>query len=319
MASETRKLRRTQTKQEQPTGKEKRAQLTAPLVSNQQALPDPFGPAQLRSTLLRVGLILLAVWFVLGLIAGISTSKTVSYVSLGVAAVLTATVVGVLVWTIRRAKKAREVAGILQGATTQEERQRALEKLSQDASGDPAKLFAKAQLEMQEDPRKALATLETLDLNKQSGGIADEARGQRAMIHLTLGQIGLARQLVDNIDLKRQQDPRSRAMIAAIAAEAWARSGELDKAQKTLEAFDLGEAELAAVRPQLLRALAYVQVHAGKLKELKRTLKQMMDIDARLLGAFFQGKGHPLLQKEAKRLIEQSGIVPRRMQVQRTR
>ena len=51
------------------------------------------------------------------------------------------------------------------------------------------------------------------------GSIADEARSQRAMIHLTLGQVNLARQLVDNIELKRHQDPRSRAMIGAIAAD----------------------------------------------------------------------------------------------------
>ena len=45
-----------------------------------------------------------------------------------------------------------------------------------------------------------------LAANKVMGTVADEARSQRAMIHLTLGQVNLARQLVDNIELKRNQD-----------------------------------------------------------------------------------------------------------------
>jgi len=37
----------------------------------------------------------------------------------------------------------------------------------------------------------------------------------------------------------------------------------------------------------------------------------------RLLAGFMTKRTHPLLQKEAKKMIEQSGLVPRRMQVQR--
>ena len=151
------------------------------------------------------------------------------------------------------------------------------------------------------------------------GSVADEARSQRAMIHLTLGQVNLARQLVDNIELKRHQDPRSRAMIGAIAAEAWSRSGDAKKAIETLDLFDLSDAQLAQIKPQLLRSYAYAYAYTAKNKELKQVLRQMVKIDARLLGGFLQGKGHPLLQKEAKRILEQSGAIPRRMQVQRMR
>jgi hypothetical protein len=180
-------------------------------------------------------------------------------------------------------------------------------------------VFAKAQLQMQEDPKEALATLETIDLSKVMGSVADEARSQRAMIHLTLGQVNLARQLVDNIELKRHQDARSRAMIGAIAAEAWSRSGEAKKAIETLDLFDLADDQLSQVRPQLLRSYAYAYAYTSKSRELKQTLRRMVKIDARLLGGFLQGKGHPLLQKEAKRMLEQSGAVPRKMQVQRMR
>jgi hypothetical protein len=44
----------------------------------------------------------------------------------------------------------------------------------------------------------------------------------------------------------------------------------------------------------------------------------MLEIDLRLLGGFLNNKKvHPLLQKEAKQLLEQSGQVPRKMQFQR--
>jgi hypothetical protein len=318
VARETKKVQRSREKQEKLSGKAKRAQLGAPPKASTSAAPvDPLGPAQLRSMWQRVGLILLGLWVVGGLIALMSQSQTLTWTSLGLTLVLSGVVVGVLLWTLRRARSAKEVASLLQGVTTAEDRVAALSKLEAEGSKDPAKLFAKAQLEMATDPKKALQTLEQLDLNKHAGTVADEARGQRAMIHLTLGQVGLARQLVDNIDLKRSQDPRARAMLSAIAAEAFARSGDAERGQTLLSAFELGDASLAELRPQLLRAQAFCQVHAGKLKELKRTLKQLMDIDVRLLGGFLQGKSHPLLQKEAKRMVEQSGLVPRRMQVQR--
>jgi hypothetical protein len=228
--------------------------------------------------------------------------------------------VGVLIWTVQRTRAAREVADVLKGVESSEDRKAAIEKLG--ASGkkrDPAKIFARAQLEMQDDPKKALASLEEIDLAKVMGTVADEARSQRAMIHLTMGQVNLARQLVDNIELKRSQDPRSRAMMGAICAETWARSGDGKKAVETLEIFDVDDQQLAQLRPQLLRAYAFAYAHTSKTKELKRTLRQMVKIDPRLLGGFLQGKGHPLLKREAKRMLEQSGAVPRKMQVQRMR
>jgi len=99
------------------------------------------------------------------------------------------------------------------------ERKAALAQL--DASyrkNDTTAIFARAQLEMQDDPKKALATLERIDLSKVLGTVADETRAQRAMIHLTMGDVGPARQLVDNIDLGRQRDAKTRAMLTAVCA-----------------------------------------------------------------------------------------------------
>jgi hypothetical protein len=318
VAKESRKVRRAQ-ERPQTSGKERKAQLRAPLVASEApVMPDPLAPDQLRSTFLRVGLIVLGLWLVGGMVAGVSNTQWVTVTALVVPAVLTAVVVGVMIWTIRRTRTAREMQQLLQGVESVEDRRAAIAKLEQSGKKtDPAAVFAKAQLEMQEDPKKALATLESIDLGRVMAPVADEARAQRAMIHLTMGQVNLARQLVDNIDPKRQQDLRSKAMMAAISAEAWARSGETQKAITTLSPYDPNDEQFAQLRPQLLRSLAFAYAHASKTKELKQTLRAMLKIDARLLGAFLQGKGHPLLQKEAKRMIEQSGLVRPKMQFQR--
>jgi hypothetical protein len=50
---------------------------------------------------------------------------------------------------------------------------------------------------------------------------------------------------------------------------------------------------------------------------MRRALRKLLEIDVRLLGGFMLKKTHPLLQREAKKLLEQSGQVPRKMQVQR--
>lgn len=321
MANQSRKLSRNAGRDQLVSGKTKRAALSKPMDLGQAPEGvDPFNPAAIKSTVIRVTLILGVVWGVGALIAGMSPSRLTTQIALGVPAVITLLVLGVLVWTVRRTKSAREVADVLKGVETAEDRKAALEKLmGSGKKSDPAKIFARAQLEMQEDPKRALATLEEIDLSKVMGAVADEARSQRAMIHLTMGQVNLARQLVDNIELKRSQDPRSRAMMGAICAETWARSGDGKKAVETLELFDIEDQQLAQLRPQLLRAYAFAYAHTTKTKELKRTLRQMLKVDPRLLGGFLQGKGHPLLQKEAKRMLEQSGAVPRKMQVQRMR
>jgi hypothetical protein len=319
VANETRKLRRAGSR-DQGTGKNKKAQLRKPLAIQQGDLPDPLGPAQLRSTFLRVGLIVGALWLIGGLVAGVSQSSTIVTAALAIPAGLTLAIGGVLLYTLRQAKKARGVANILRGVESAEDRKAALEKLETGfKKGDPARVFAQAQLEMQDDPRKALATLETIDLGKVMAPVADEARSQRAMIHLMLGEVSLARQLADNVDLKRQQDPRSRAMVAAIVSEAWARSGQAKKAIETLDVFDLNDAQLEPLRPQIYRSYAYAYAHTNRLKDLRRVLRRMLDIDVRLLGGFLMKKTHPLLQKEARRLVEQSGAVPRQVRIQRPR
>jgi hypothetical protein len=239
-------------------------------------------------------------------------------VALTIPAILTIAIAAVVVWAVRQAKKAKGVAGILSGVETADDRKAALEKIEQNyGKKDPAAVFAKAQLLMQEDPKKALAVLEEIDLAKVLAPVADEARAQRAMIHLLLGEVTPARDLVDGIDLSRHQDAKARAMMASVVAEAWARTGQAKKASETIGLYNPDDAEFSAIGPQIHRARAYVAAATGDVKAMRRSLKKLVDNDARLLAGFLSKRTHPLLQKEAKRMLEQSGQVPRKMMVQR--
>jgi hypothetical protein len=267
----------------------------------------------------RLGLPVLALWIVGGSIAGISTTRWIQTAGLALPALVTLFAVGVVVWGLRQANKARAVAGLVGQATSAEDRKEAIAKLDQQyKKNDPAAVFAKAQMLLQEDPQAALKTLEQIDLAKVMPNIADEARAQRAMIHLLLGQVALARPLVDGIELKRHEEVRSRAMMVAVMSEAWARSGQAKRATETLALFDPDEATLEQVRPQLWRASAYATAYANDPRSMKRALRKLVEIDPRMLAGFLGKKTHPMLQKEAKRMLEQSGAIPRKVVYQRS-
>jgi hypothetical protein len=106
-------------------------------------------------------------------------------------------------------------------------------------------------------------------------------------------------------------------MLTAVSSEAWARTGNSKKAVETLSLLDAEDAEYEKLRPQLYRAQAYAFAYANDLRSMRRALKRLLTIDVRLLGGFMMKRSHPLLQKEAKKLVEQSGAVPRKMVVQR--
>jgi hypothetical protein len=294
---------------------------TGPSVSGApkpNELVVPQAREQLRGLLFRLAIPVLGAWILCGLLAGVVYSQTWKIVLISVPVIITLLAAGLVIFALRQTKKAAGVANILFGIETDDDRKRAIAELeTASAKNDPAAIFAKAQLELQEDPRKALATLERINLGKVLAPVADEARGQRAMIHLMLGEVSEARTLVSSIELKRHQEPRTRAMLAAVSAEAWARSGEAQRAIDTLKLFDPEDAAFEQLRPQLWRAYAYAYAHTNDIKGVRRVLKKLAGQDIRLLGGFMMKRTHPLLQKEAKKALEQSGQVPRRMIVQR--
>ncbi|HVY47094.1 MAG TPA: hypothetical protein VHB21_14500 [Minicystis sp.] len=283
--------------------------------------PDPLSPESIRKMGLRLGIPLLVIWVLAFVLTGALWPKLVA---LG----LTLALGALVVWILRTSKKSRKVAQIVKGAETPEARKEAIEQLEGDAKkGDAAAIFAKAQLQMQEDPRAALATLEQINLQKVMAPTADEARGQRAMIHLLLGETDAARGLSDGIDLSRHKEPKAKAMLAAIVGEAQARTGAAKKAIELLETFDPEDEAYADLKPQLLRARAFAYAWANNTKQMKQMLRRLSSLNPQYLTQFVTNKRHPggvpprgvhpLLEKEAIEMFTRSGAAPRRMEYKR--
>lgn len=262
----------------------------------------------IRTTGVRVGIPVLILWVVALLIGH-------PYVLIG-AGVLTLIAIGLVSWAYWYLRKTRAVAGILQGAdmTSSAGRKQALEQLEDKAGkGDSAALFAKAQVLMHEDPKRALEVLEQINLSKVMPAVADEARGQRAMIHLMLGEVDRARPLVDAIDLSRHEQIQSRAALAAVVAEAWARTSQAKRAAETLDLYNPEQEQFKDLRPQLYRARAFACAALSDTKRMRFALRKLAQINPQLLGGFTQKKVHPLLERQARQMLMQSGAVPKKM------
>ncbi len=170
---------------------------------------------------------------------------------------------------------------------------------------------------MQDDPRKALGTLESVDLGKVLGPVADQVRALRAMLHLSLGETAPARELADKLDLSKAQDAKTRAMFATVAGEAWARTGQAKKAVETLELFNPEDPEYSETKTQMYRARAFAYAGTNDTKAMTRSLRKLAEMSPHLLGMFVGKRIHPLLEREAKQLLMKSGAVPRKMVRQR--
>ena len=264
----------------------------------------------MKKIITRVGLVVFVMW--------VAAFIVPTWYPKAAAGVLTLFVLGAGIWFRAYLQKSQRLGAILKGADTDEGRKDALATLERDfKKGDTQATIAKAQLEMQDDPRKALETLETVDLSKVLGPIADQVRALRAMLHLSLGEAAEARTLADGLDLGKQQDAKTRAMFATVAGEAWARTGNAKKAVETLELFNPDDPEFAESRTQMFRARAFAYAATNDTKSMSRMLKKLADVNPHLLGMFVGKKIHPLLEREAKQLLMRSGAMPRKMVRQR--
>ncbi|MBI4703075.1 MAG: hypothetical protein HY744_18315 [Deltaproteobacteria bacterium] len=300
--------------------RESRERLLAEQRNKLAGAPDPFSRQNVRKVALRVGIPLAVVWVVTLAIPG--------WIARAAAGVVTLALVAIVVWVYRLTRKSRKVADIVRSADSAEARQEAIGKLdSEYKRGDTAATFAKAQLQMQSDPRAALATLESIDVKKVMAPVADEARTQRAMIHLLLGETDEARALGDAVDLSRHKEPKARAMMAAVIGEAWARTGQASKAASLLETFDANDEIYADLRPQLLRSLCFAYAWSSRTKQMKQALRRLAQIDVQYLAGFVTRKKlptgvaprgvHPLLEKEALSMVLRSGAAQRKVQFKR--
>lgn len=308
-----------------PSKKPAAKPLREDLLAKQKQAPlpaDPLSPAALKPLALRLGLPVVALWIGALVLNG--------WIPKAIMGVLTLALAGLLLWALRFARRSRAVAEIVRDAgDTPEARKEALAKLSTDfKKDDTAAVFARAQLLLQEDPRAALAALETIKLDKVLAPVADEARAQRAMIHLILGETDDARLLVDLIDMSRHKEPKTAGTMAAIIGEAWARTGQAKKAVELLETLDVEDAVYADLKPQLLRSRAFAYAWASDTKQMKTTLRKLSALNPQYLMGFITKKKnpmgvnprgvHPLLEKEAIDMVTRSGAVPRRMEYKRS-
>ena len=294
-----------------PKPKKKKSQADIQKELRDLSRPDPGAASKpsfdLKKAGIRVGLILAVVWIVAFIIHHV--------IAYGVAGALTAAVFGGAVWLVRYMKKSEALGAILKGAETEEGRKAALEQLEAGfKKKDSQAVLAKAQLEMQDDPRKALATLESLNADKLIGPMADQFRAMRAMLHLTLGETAQARALADELDLGKQQEHKTRATFATVAGEAWARTGQAKRAVEALELFNPEDPEFAEMRAQMWRARAFAYAGANDMKGVARALRKLGDMNPTLLGMFIGPKKiHPLLEREARQLVQRLGAAPRKM------
>lgn len=265
-----------------------------------------------KKVVVRGGAVLVGIWALC--IALYTFQKSVVW--LVVPVVLSGAVAAAYIWMRRMLTKQKALGAILEGADTKEGRAEALEKLGRDFKDtDTQAVLARAQLEAQDDPRKALGTLEAVRLDKVMGPMAGQVRAMRAMLHLSLGETDKARHLADALDLGKQQDAKIRAMFATVCGEAWARTGLAQKAKDTLELFDPEDPANAELKAQMWRARAFAYAGTGDTRSMKHALRRLGAVNMHLLGMFVgQKRVHPLLEREAKQMVMSSGIVKKQMQ-----
>lgn len=261
-----------------------------------------------KSILVRVGGIAAVVWVIALIIPG--------WVPKAVAGVLTVVALGGLFWFQRYIGRTQALGAILQNATSSAEKEAAIKQIeAQFGTGDAQAAMAKAQLELQlSHVDTALATLAAIDLSRTMVPIADQVRAMRATIHLSRGEVKDARALVDAFDLGKQQDSKTRAMLVAVAAEAWARTGQAQKASDQLSLFNPDDPEYADLRVQILRARAHVCIHRDDVRGAQNALQSLAETNPYLMGMFAGQKHvHPLLEREARKIAERSGAVQRQV------
>jgi len=301
--------------------KDAREALIAQAREKQAPAPDPMAMLEPKKLAVRIGLPVALVWLIAIFIPG--------WISKVVALVITIAVAGLVVWVLRQTKRTATMTNLVRSAETPEARKEAIEKLESEFGKDDATAtFARAQLEAQEDPKKALATLESIKLEGVMPPMADQIRAQRAMIHLMFGETEAAKGLVDKIDLGRHKDAKERASVAAIIGESWARAGQAKKAVELLDTLDPNDEAFAEIKPQLLRSRAFAYAWTNDTKRMKQILRQLSALNPQYLASFITKKSmpggvspkgvHPFLEKEALEMIRKSGMVPRKMEYRRS-
>lgn len=241
-------------------------------------------------------------------VVALMTVPWVSWWGVGVMGVVTAAALGFAVYAWLLTRRSAAIVDILKTATDAEGRKKALAELESRGKDDAMNALARAQLVAQESPGEAMSILEGIDLKKAPAVVQDEVRANLVLMYLVQNRVRDAREIVDDIRLDRQPQAKSKAMYAAVVAEAWARTGKGEDAKNLLETYDVNDPEFVDVRAVLLRAQAYTFVATKNRGLARKAVEQLSRVDPNMVLALAQRAGNPELAKMAKQLAPKQRV-----------
>jgi hypothetical protein len=258
-------------------------------------------------TLAIIGLVTAIVWAF-----AIHTGSTVFMIIIGV---LTAILLGLLVWGWRMMRKQRGLATMLQGAAeSPEARKAALAKLSASKDANNIEqIFVRASLLAQDEPQKALELLEAQGIKKFPAQLQDDVALLQSQLYLGLGRAKEARPLCDLVNLDAPGRQEQRGLMVAVVAQAWARTGKHVEAQALIDSVDLGNEKNAQIKQEILVARVFARFAAGKKGGAREDLGAIAAVDVNHLGRFIapQMRVHPELVRLARQVAEKQPEVRR--------
>ena len=282
---------------------------TAEPEAPSEAAPAPPQPAIPKKTFIYVALILAALWAF-----AIWTGSLVVQIIVGV---LTAVILGFLIWAWRLVSKQKRLVGVLQGAQeSPEARREALAKLEAAKDADsPQNLFARAQLVAQDDPKAALALLEKTALKSYPAAMQDDVATLETQLYLSMGRTQEARKIAETINLDNPQRKEVRTMSAVIVAEAFARTGKPKEAIALLDTLEPVKKDADAIDVQTRVVRVFAKFAMNQRPAARAELVALAEKDVNYLGRILapQFRVHPELQKLARQVAEASGGVQRKV------
>lgn len=240
------------------------------------------------------------------------------WIVVGVVGALTLAAIGFGVYIWRLTTKSRGIVDILAQATDEEGRKKALEQLEAKGEGDALSALARSQLVARENPKQAMEILEAIDVEKAPAVVQDDVRANLGFLYLMNGRAKDARKLADDLRLDRQPNAKAKAMYAAVAAEAFARTGKAGEAKKLVDTYDATDPEYGEVAGMLYRAQVYTFYALKKRGRAAKAMKDLARTDPNMVAPFLQGRVRPQLKKMAEDALRAMGMAPKpQMQVQR--
>jgi len=246
-------------------------------------------------------LVTIAAW-----VFAISTGSLVVQIIVGV---LTLAMLTLMFLSFRMLSKQKRVVSLLQGSTASPEARRdALAKLAEGKDADsPTSIFARSQLQAQDDPEAALRLLDRVELKAYPPMMQDDVSLLRCQLCLGTGRTQEARKSADLINLDNPSREQMKAMSSAIVAEAWARTGKSKDALAILDGLVYPKENRDQIEVQARIARIFARFAANQRGAARNELNALANENPDYLGKFVmpQFKVHPELQKLARSVLQQ--------------